>query len=86
MTMHKRLILALMIFIYLVSCTDKNSKLRGDFLSGCVTSGLSKSQCSCMFFHLESLYSSEDLLKINYFQSLPEHMKTKIIEISENCK
>lgn len=86
MNICKTLTLVSILFTSLISCTDKNSKIRGEFLSGCVKSGASKAQCTCIFDQLESTYSSEDLHRINRFGELSENMKIKMIEIAETCK
>lgn len=86
MSVYKTLILIPILFISLTSCTDKNSKIRGEFLSGCIKSGAPKTQCNCIFDQLESTYSSEDLHRINSSGSLSESMKIKMIEIAKACR
>ena len=56
--------LAIMTFIALAAltgCSDENSQVKGEFLSGCVQGGASKSLCSCIFGKLEQKYSPAEM-------------------------
>lgn len=59
----KNLILLSLVFV--ASCSDENSIVRGQFIAGCLQSGVPKSMCSCTFKKLESKYTSEELNKLN---------------------
>lgn len=43
----------------LAGCSDENSKIRGEFIAGCVHGGLSKSVCACSFKKIESKCSGQ---------------------------
>lgn len=49
----------------LAGCSDENSKIRGEFIAGCVHGGLSKSVCACSFKKIEAKYSSTELHRMN---------------------
>lgn len=57
--------LALILFVSIASCSDENSKIRGQFIAGCMQPGVPKSVCSCAFKKLESKYTTEELNKIS---------------------
>lgn len=86
MILSKFRILSLTVLIALVSCSDKNSKAKGQFLSGCIKAGATKSQCSCIFGKLESEYSPEELQQIVQMQSMSEQAQAKMVEIAESCR
>lgn len=58
-----KLRLALLVIAVLVSsaCSDRNSKAREEFLSGCMRTGGTKAACSCAFDRLEKTYKPESL-------------------------
>lgn len=47
--------------LLLAGCSDENSHARGEFLSGCVQSGMSNLVCQCTFQKLEAKYSPTEL-------------------------
>lgn len=51
--------------LVLAGCSDENSKLKGQFLAGCVDSGSSESYCACALEKLEVQYSPDELSKWN---------------------
>lgn len=86
MILSKLQILSLTVSIALVSCSDKNSKAKGQFLSGCIKAGAAKSQCSCIYRKLESEYSPEELQQIVQTQPISEKVQAKMVEIAESCR
>ena len=50
--------------LVLAGCSDDKSKLRGQFLSGCVQGGSPKLVCTCVYDKLEKTYSTEQLKQI----------------------
>lgn len=48
----------------LAGCADKNSKIRGEFLSGCLQGGTSKSVCKCVFGKLKETYTDEEFTQL----------------------
>lgn len=68
--------------------SDESLKVKGDFLSGCVSSGTSKSICSCAYSKLQENYSDEELVKINMFraQSLIDEFLKDSTNALKECK
>jgi hypothetical protein len=66
--MKYKLLLSILV-VALTACSDAKTKLKGEFLAGCIQSGGDKSTCSCVFEDLQEKYnfnSSEELEKIVY--------------------
>jgi hypothetical protein len=59
--MFHRIVVIVVGVLLLAGCSSKKSVGEGAFLSGCVRSGGSKSQCQCLYGHLEDTYSAEQL-------------------------
>ncbi len=57
------------------ACGDENSKLRGEFVSGCVQGGSRKSACECLFGKLEEHYSPKELKALNQPLRPPHEFK-----------
>lgn len=55
----------LLCLLALAACSDENSKLRGQFIAGCIQSGAPKSICACTFKKLEEKYSPSELKALN---------------------
>lgn len=51
----------LFLIVLTAACGDENSKARGEFLAGCVHSGLPKSACACMFDKITEKYTVKEL-------------------------
>ncbi|MDH0897618.1 MULTISPECIES: hypothetical protein [unclassified Pseudomonas] len=75
----KLAVLVISLPLTITACSDENSKVRGEFLAGCVQGGASKAICSCVFEKLEKVYTSEELrnLKKTYPPS-EEFMKNTL--------
>lgn len=54
-------IMTVIALVALAGCSDENSQARGQFLSGCMQGGASKSICSCMLGKLEQKYSPAEM-------------------------
>jgi len=52
-------------------CSDENSKVRGQFLAGCIQGGAPKAICACTFKKLEASYSPAQLRTFNNPNSAP---------------
>lgn len=69
--MRHKLLLSILV-VLLTACSDAKTKLKGEFLSGCIQSGGDKSTCSCVFEDLQEKYnfnSSEELEEVVYLNS-----------------
>lgn len=54
-------IMTVIALLALAGCSDENSQTRGQFLSGCMQGGVSRSICSCMLGKLEQKYSPAEM-------------------------
>lgn len=62
--------------------TNEDAKARGEFLKGCISSGLQKEDCSCAYDKLESTYGKERMLA---FERHPENMPGDFMHVSLNA-
>ncbi|MBV6823109.1 hypothetical protein KUF73_09230 [Pseudomonas sp. PD9R] len=62
---HPRILFTFFTVLFLAGCSDPNKEARGQFLAGCVQSGVSKSICSCAFEKLEEKYTPDQMKKLN---------------------
>lgn len=50
----------------ITACSNsETSKMRNNFVSGCLQNGASRSVCSCIFDEVEQKYSAEQLKQMN---------------------
>lgn len=78
---------ALLCLLALVACSDENSKLRGQFIAGCIQSGAPKSICACTFKKLEEQYSPAELQKINTpYKAPPESFVKDTMRAALACQ
>ncbi|MBD9415244.1 hypothetical protein IB234_11835 [Pseudomonas sp. PDM16] len=61
----KSAFLVISLSLVLAACSDENSKVRGEFLAGCVQGGAPKSTCSCVFEKLQDVYTTAELQQMN---------------------
>lgn len=74
-------------FVSLAGCSDENKEIRGQFLAGCVQSGVSKSICSCSFERLEEKYTPEEMKKINsHIGAPPQQFMQDVMESAVACR
>jgi hypothetical protein len=63
---------AVLLMAVLVSgCSDENTKVRGQFLAGCIQGGAPKAICACTFEKLEAIYSPAELKALNKPSTAP---------------
>lgn len=62
--------------------TNEDAKVRGEFLKGCMSSGLQKEDCSCAYDKLESTYGKE---RLQAFERHPENMPGDFMHVSLNA-
>lgn len=66
MKLFLRTTLCTLAVFMLSACSDDGSKkVMGDFLSGCLKSGLTKPVCNCTYEQLSSKYSQADIKALN---------------------
>ncbi|MDH0894866.1 MULTISPECIES: hypothetical protein [unclassified Pseudomonas] len=70
----------------IAACSDENSKVRGEFLAGCVQGGASKGLCSCVFEKLEDSYTTAELQKLNKTYPPPQRFVEDSIKFALECR
>lgn len=70
----------------ITACSDENSKVRGEFLAGCVQGGASKALCSCIFEKLEDTYTTAELQKLNKTYPPPQRFVEDTITFALECR
>lgn len=79
--------LALLASLLLISaCSDENSKIRGEFIAGCMNGGSSKAVCACTFEKLETKYSPAELRGINRLAVPPESFLQEAFRSVQTCR
>lgn len=61
---------------------NEDAKVRGEFLKGCMSSGLQKEDCSCAYDKLESTYGKE---RLQAFERHPENVPGDFMHVSLNA-
>lgn len=72
--------------LLITACSDENSKIRGEFIAGCMNGGSSKAVCACTFEKLEAKYSPSELLGINRLTVPPESFLKEAIQSAQACR
>ena len=73
----------------LAACSDsKATKIKGDFLAGCVQSGASKAICFCVYEKIEKKYTTQDLLELENTQNtaVKKEFMAHAIESTRLCR
>lgn len=79
--------LALLTSLLLISaCSDENSKIRGEFIAGCMNGGSSKTVCACTFEKLETKYSPAEMRGINRLAAPPESFLREAFQSAQACR
>lgn len=85
--MVEKIIAVLISSIFLLSCSnDESSKIKGEFLAGCVSTGASKSVCKCIYSKLQEKYTDEELIKINRSGSLSDYFLKNSVNAAQECR
>jgi hypothetical protein len=83
----KAVALTLLCALSLAACSDENSKLRGQFIAGCIQGGAPKSICACTFQKLEEKYSPAELRKLNTpYRAPPESFVKDTMQAALACQ
>lgn len=72
--------------LLITACSDENSKIRGEFIAGCMNGGSSKAVCTCTFEKLEMKYSPSELRGINRLAVPPESFLKEAIQSAQACR
>lgn len=68
-------------------CSDENSKLRGQFISGCIQGGGNKPICACTFKKLEEKYSPDELKDLNTpYKAPPDDFMQDVVQFALACR
>lgn len=83
-----RALFAVLLMTTLVAgCSDENSKVRGQFLAGCIQGGAPKAICTCTFEKLEAIYSPAELKALNKpYATPPEHFLKALMASAQACQ
>ncbi len=77
----------LLCLLALAACSDENSKLRGQFIAGCIQSGTPKFICACTFKKLEEQYTTAELQEIDTpYRAPPERFVKDTIRAALACR
>lgn len=72
--------------VLIAACSDENSKIRGEFIAGCISGGTSKAVCTCTFEKLEAKYSPLELREINRLAAPPESFLREAFQSAQACR
>lgn len=83
-----RAVFAVLLMAAMVSgCSDENSKVRGQFLAGCIRGGAPKTICACTFEKLETIYSPAELKALNKaYTTPPETFLRDVVTAAKACQ
>lgn len=82
-----RAITLLSCLLTLMGCTDENTKIRGEFLSGCIQGGGNRSVCSCTFDELEKKYNTNELNSMaSSYSRPPDDMLGNVMRFAARCQ
>lgn len=57
-------LLLLLLAVSLSGCGDEQSRMKGEFISGCIHSGAKKSVCSCIFDTITEKHAPSTLVRL----------------------
>ncbi|WPD44486.1 hypothetical protein SD209_32165 [Pseudomonas aeruginosa] len=82
-----RAVFAVLLMTAMVAgCSDENSKVRGQFLAGCLQGGAPKAICACTFEKLEAIYSPAELKALNKaYTAPPEAFLKAVMAAAKAC-
>lgn len=55
----------------LQGCSDENSRIKGEFISGCIQTGGVKSVCSCVYDKFTDKYEATELERLSSPTTMP---------------
>jgi hypothetical protein len=70
----------------IAGCSDENSKLRGQFLAGCIQGGVSKAICACTFEKLAGKYSPTELKALSVNANPPNSFLRDTVGFAQACQ
>lgn len=82
----KKYLVLLSSLALITACSDENSKVRGEFIAGCMNGGSSKAVCACTFEKLETKYSPAELRGINRLTAPPESFLREAFQSAQACR
>ena len=82
----KKLLALLALLVLITACSDESSKIRGEFIAGCISGGTSKAVCACTFEKLETKYSPAELRGINRLAAPPESFFREAFKLAQACR
>lgn len=83
---HMKKLAALLILTAIAGCSDENSEIRGQFISGCAQGGAPKSICACTFEKLEEKYTHQELNELSDpYKKPPDGVMKYVIQSTLAC-
>lgn len=82
----KKYLALLASLLLITACSDENSKIRSEFIAGCLNGGSSKALCTCTFEKLEARYSPAELRRINRLGAPPESFLREAFQSAQACR
>lgn len=65
--MNYKLPFLLFLVLLLTACSDAQSKLKGEFLAGCISTGVNKSTCICTFDSIQEKHNFDNIKDFEKF-------------------
>lgn len=73
-------------FLGLIACSDPGSRIRGEFLAGCMQGGAPEEVCVCSYARLSAKHSEEELEAVaRGNRTVPESLLDDVIESALAC-
>lgn len=82
----KLAVLVISLPLTIAACSDENSKVRGEFLAGCVQGGSPKSTCSCVFEKLQDVYTTAELQQMNRAYTPDQRIIKNAFKFALECR
>lgn len=74
------------LLLLLTACSDAHSKLKGEFLAGCISSGMDKSICTCTFDIIQEEHDFDNIKDFeDFFYKNPKKYLTEVKEAMVYC-
>ncbi|WP_276679884.1 hypothetical protein [Thalassolituus oleivorans] len=83
--MTRYLLLAFGTIIFLLGCSNESSKMKGQFIEGCIASGAPKKLCSCTYQEISNGKSDDDLMRLLYSQQGQAELQQLMLPAAKKC-
>ena len=76
----------LLLGLLLTGCADESTRLRGEFIAGCMQGGTPNALCQCIFEKLAARYPAQTLQALHQGQRLPGSTMAAVAESAIACR